>query len=62
MLDEPVLAPQSEEFKVGRAPLGGTTSNQNGSGRVAEVWVKGGRVDGVKAKGRDAPCLVRVEW
>ena len=42
MLDEPVLAPQSEEFKVGQVPLGGTTSNQNESGRVAEVWVKGG--------------------
>jgi hypothetical protein len=64
MLDEPVLAPQSKDFKVGRVPLCGTTSNQNGSGRVAEVLGKR-RVLGVnrvKAKSKDAPCLVRVEW
>jgi hypothetical protein len=34
---KPVPAPQSEEFKVGRVLLGRTTSNQNESGRVAEV-------------------------
>jgi hypothetical protein len=40
-----VLALQSEEFEVGRVPLGGTTSNQNESGRVAEVL---GKKEGVE--------------